>query len=70
MSESKLTFNPMIGAANVETAVDGDFLYLRMNIKHDRGPSPSGKTTGCASTLGNKPLPCGLTIGLNAYKPR
>ena len=40
------------GADNIATAVDGDHLYLRVDLTKDFGPSKSGRTHIIASSRG------------------
>lgn len=54
---------------NIQSAVDGDWLVLRINLKERHGQSKTGKTTIVATSSGNKLIEGtgGVTIGLNAY---
>jgi hypothetical protein len=52
---------------NVAVKIEGKTLTLVIDMEHRGGLSPTGKTVRVASTLGNVKLPCGITIGLNAY---
>jgi len=57
----------VLAGENVEVYMDGDSLHVVIDTSHRGGPSASGKTVRVASTLGNVKLPCGVTLGLNAY---
>ena len=52
---------------NVAVSVKGKKLIIEIDTEHRGGLSASGKTIRVASTLGNIKLPCGITLGLNAY---
>lgn len=52
---------------NVEIQMSGDKLTITVDVSKRMGPSKSGKTTVVATTEGNITLPCGVTLGLNAY---
>lgn len=57
------------GMKNVDLAVDGDILTIKVDLSLDMGPSKSGKTTIVASTQGNKTVPGREEkIGLNVYR--
>ncbi len=57
---------------NVELALDGDILTIRVDLRQTFGPSSSGKTIIIASTEGNVPVGPDRVekIGLNVYRPR
>ncbi len=57
---------------NIEMAVDGDILTIKVDLSKEFGPSSSGKTTIIASTEGNQSVPGneGIKIGLNVYKKK
>jgi hypothetical protein len=56
---------------NVELAVDGTMLIIKVDLSKDFGPSSSGKTTIIASTEGNVSIPGREEkIGLNIYKKK
>lgn len=56
---------------NVEMAVDGTLLTIKVDLSKDFGPSSSGKTTIIASTEGNVSIPGREEkIGLNIYKKK
>jgi hypothetical protein len=62
-----LTFNPIMGTANVEVANDAKYTYIRYQNDVNLGPSKSGKSTGIASTKGNVKVG-DVSIGLNVYR--
>lgn len=55
---------------NVDMAVQGDTLIIKVDLSKDYGPSSSGKTVIIASTEGNIAIPDNeeIKIGLNVYK--
>jgi hypothetical protein len=55
---------------NIDMAVDGDILTIKVDLSKAFGPSSSGKTIIIASTEGNQTVPDneGVKIGLNVYK--
>ncbi len=54
---------------NVEMAVDGNTLIIKVDLTKEFGPSSSGKTIIIASTEGNQSVPNrDEKIGLNVYK--
>ena len=55
---------------NVEMAVEGTVLTIKVDLTQDFGPSASGKTIIIASTAGNVSIPEDeeIKIGLNVYK--
>jgi len=57
---------------NVELALDGDILTIRVDLSQTFGPSSSGKTTIIASTEGNVTVGPDQEekIGLNVYRAR
>jgi hypothetical protein len=57
-------------AKNVDIAVEGNTLTIKVDLSKDFGPSASGKTTIIASTEGNISIPGReeIKIGLNIYK--
>jgi len=57
---------------NVELALDGAILTIRVDLSQTFGPSSSGKTTIIASTEGNIPVGPDRDekIGLNVYRSR
>ncbi len=57
---------------NVEMAVDGNTLTIKVDLSKEYGPSSSGKTIIIASTEGNQSVPGneGIKIGLNVYKKK
>lgn len=57
---------------NVEMAVSGNTLTIRVDLTKDFGPSSSGKTIIIASTEGNASVPGReeVKVGLNVYKKR
>lgn len=59
-------------AQNIETAVSGDTLVIRINLKGAKVPSSTGKSDKLASTNGNIDVPGvpGLKLGVNAYFPK
>ena len=54
---------------NVEMAVDGEILTIKIDLSKRYGPSKSGKTVSVATTAGNMSVPefKDIKIGLNAY---
>ncbi len=57
---------------NVEMAVDGNMLTIKVDLSKEFGPSSSGKTIIIASTEGNQSVPGKeeAKIGLNVYKKK
>jgi hypothetical protein len=57
---------------NVELAVEGNTLTIKVDLSKDFGPSSSGKTTIIASTEGNISIPGReeIKLGLNIYKKK
>ncbi len=57
---------------NVEMAVDGNILTIKVDLTKEFGPSTSGKTIIIASTEGNQSVPDkeNIKIGLNVYKKK
>jgi len=54
---------------NVEMAVDGNILTLKVDLSREFGPSASGKTTIIATTEGNISVPDReAKVGLNVYR--
>ena len=54
---------------NVEMAVEGEILIIKVDLSKDFGPSKSGKTIIVASTEGNMSVPeRDEKIGLNIYR--
>ena len=54
---------------NVEMAVQGETLIIKVDLSKDFGPSKSGKTIIVASTEGNVSVPeRDEKIGLNIYR--
>jgi hypothetical protein len=54
---------------NVEMAVDGNILTLKVDLSREFGPSASGKTTIIATTEGNISVPDREEkVGLNVYR--
>lgn len=54
---------------NVQMAVEGSILTIRVDLSKDFGPSSSGKTTIIASTEGNVAIPDREErVGLNVYR--
>lgn len=55
---------------NVEMAVEGNVLTIKVDLGQEFGPSSSGKTIIVASTEGNANVPGSenVKIGLNVYK--
>lgn len=53
---------------NLQYAIDGDELVIRINLSERHGKSASGKTTIVATSSGNQKVPgTEVIIGLNAY---
>ena len=52
---------------NIKTCMEGAVLVIHIDTTHRGGLSASGKTVRVASSEGNVKLPCGVTLGLNAY---
>lgn len=54
---------------NIEAAVDGNILTLRIDLSARHGDSASGKTVIVATSGGNQAVPGGggVVLGLNAY---
>ena len=57
---------------NVEMAVEGNILTIKVDLSKEFGPSSSGKTIIIASTSGNVSIPDYevAKVGLNVYKKR
>jgi len=57
---------------NVEMAVDGNILTIKVDLSKEFGPSSSGKTIIIASTEGNASIPGreDAKVGLNVYKKK
>ena len=55
---------------NIDMALEGRILTIKIDISKELGPSASGKTILVATTEGNKSLPGvdGMKIGVNVYK--
>jgi ABC-type molybdate transport system ATPase subunit len=55
---------------NVEMAMEGNILVIKVDMTKDFGKSGSGKNTIIATTAGNIDVPGFVAkIGLNIYKP-
>ncbi len=56
---------------NVQMAVDGNILTIRVDLSKEFGPSASGKTIIIASTEGNVSVPDREEkVGLNVYRKK
>jgi hypothetical protein len=56
---------------NVEMAVDGNILTIKVDLSKEFGPSASGKTIIIASTEGNIAVPDrDEKVGLNVYRKK
>ncbi len=57
---------------NVELAVDGNIMTIKVDLSKEFGPSSSGKTIIIASSEGNVALPDHeeIKVGLNVYKKK
>ncbi len=56
---------------NVEMAVQGNILTIKVDLTKEFGPSSSGKTIIIASTEGNISIPDrNEKIGLNVYRKK
>ena len=56
---------------NVEMAVDGNILTIKVDLSKGFGPSASGKTIIIASTEGNVSIPDREEkVGLNVYRKK
>ena len=56
---------------NVEMAMEGTILTIKVDVSKDFGPSASGKTTIIASTEGNVTIPGREEkVGLNVYRKK
>ncbi|MBF0319886.1 MAG: hypothetical protein HQL01_08825 [Nitrospirae bacterium] len=57
---------------NVEMALEGDILTIKVDVTKEFGLSSSGKTIIIASTEGNQSIPGSdkVKIGLNVYKKK
>ena len=57
---------------NIDMAVSGNILTIKVDLSKNYGPSRSGKTTIIASTEGNVSIPTreDIKVGLNIYKTR
>jgi hypothetical protein len=57
---------------NIDMAVSGNILTIKVDLSKSFGPSKSGKTTIIATSEGNIPIPGreDIKVGLNIYKGR
>ena len=56
---------------NVQMAVDGNILTIKVDLSKEFGPSASGKTIIIASTEGNISVPDRAEkVGLNVYRKK
>jgi hypothetical protein len=56
---------------NVQMAVEGNILTIRVDLSKEFGPSSSGKTIIVASTEGSVTVPDReVKLGLNVYKKK
>lgn len=56
---------------NVEMAMEGTILTIKVDVSKKFGPSASGKTTIIASTEGNVTIPGREEkVGLNVYRKK
>ena len=56
---------------NVQMAVDGNILTIKVDLSKEFGPSSSGKTIIIASTEGNVAIPDREEkVGLNVYRKK
>ncbi|MBX9658904.1 MAG: hypothetical protein K2X00_10080 [Nitrospiraceae bacterium] len=56
---------------NVEIAMEGTILTIKVDVSKEFGPSASGKTTIIASTEGNVTIPGREEkVGLNVYRKK
>ena len=57
---------------NIDMAVSGNILTIKVDLSKSYGPSKSGKTTIVATSEGNVDVPeaPGVKAGLNIYKGR
>ena len=56
---------------NVEMAVDGNILTIKVDLSKEFGPSSTGKTIIVASTEGNVSVPDREEkVGLNVYRKK
>jgi len=56
---------------NVQMAVEGNILMIRVDLSKEFGPSASGKTIIIASTEGNVSVPDREEkVGLNVYRKK
>lgn len=56
---------------NVEMAVEGTILTIRVDLSKEFGPSSTGKTIIIASTEGNVTIPDRQEkVGLNVYRKK
>lgn len=58
---------PLYGKG-VEIEETADEVIIRFKKDNDFGLSATGKNRMVASTSGNVSLPCGIVVGLNAYR--
>ena len=58
----------MQAGKNIQYAVEGTTLTIRIDLTKDFGPSSSGKTKIVASTCGSVTLPDGAKVGVNVYR--
>jgi hypothetical protein len=57
---------------NIDMAVSGNILTIKVDLSKSFGPSKSGKTIIVATSEGNIPIPGreDIKVGLNIYKGR
>ena len=56
---------------NVEMAIEGTMLTIKVDLSKEFGPSSSGKTIIIASTEGNVTIPTREEkVGLNVYRKK
>ncbi len=62
----------LISMKNIDMAVEGDILTIRVDLKREFGESKSGKSITIASTEGNVSVPEHeeIKIGLNIYRKK
>lgn len=65
---SKVAVAAMQAGKNIQYAVEGNILTVRIDLAKDFGPSASGKTRIIATTAGNVALPGGAKVGINVYR--
>lgn len=56
------------GMSNIATKVEGNMLWIVIDLSVNSGPSSTGKSTIIGSTHGNVDIGNGVKLSVNAYK--